>query len=346
MKPFRLWAAAAFALCVVGAAQAQTNVVIPPSYQLNNVAHIYQTWNNCGPAALTMGLSYFGYPADQSTAAAWLKPNSEDKNVSPWQMVAYVNTQMDGSVRALLRQGGTMTLLKALVANQFVPIVEAGYDPPQDDQGWMGHYLPVTGYDDALGVFTTQDSFNGANYTYEYAYFDEFWRHFNRLYIVLYPPAREQELLTLLGSDADEAQNYINALQTARQEAAANPQDPFAWFNMGTNFVGLEMYTEASAAYDQARSVGGGLPWRMLWYQFGMYEAYYHDGRYDDMIALARAKLDDGGGQYVEETFYYGGLAREALGEIERAINNYNGAISFNPNFTPAREARDRLQGM
>lgn len=329
----------------VGSAAAQQTVVIPSAYQLTGVQHISQDWNNCGPATLTMGLTYFGVPANQYPAANWLKPNYEDKNVSPWQMIAYVNTQLGSNVRALMRYGGNMPLLKMLIANNFPTIVEAGYDPPQDPQGWMGHYLFVSGYDDAQGHFITQDSFNGANYTYEYNYFDEFWQHFNRLYIVLYDQSRETELLRLLGSDADEQQNLINALSVAVQEATANPENPFAWHNIGTNYVELEMYDRAATAFDQARNVGGGLPFRMLWYQFGMYEAYYHVGRYNDMLELARAKLDDGGGQYVEETYYYGGLAREALGERDRALNNYNGAISFNPNFTPAVEARNRLQG-
>jgi hypothetical protein len=315
----------------------------PASFQLTGVTHIYQDWNNCGPAALTMGMTFFGYPADQYPAAQWLKPNSEDKNVSPWQMVAYVNEQSGTSIRALYRHGGTMPLIKTLLSHQFPVLVEAGYDPPQDAQGWMGHYLLVTGWDDSQGVFFTQDSFNGPNHPYPYAYFDEFWRHFNRLYIVLYPAAAENQVLALLGADADPRQNYANAFRAAQQEAIANPNDPFAWFNMGTSLVGLEMYVEAAAAYDRARAIG--LPWRMLWYQFGMYEAYYHVGRYDDVLALARAKLEDGGGQYVEETFYYGGLARAARGEIERAMSNFNGAIAFNPNFTPAREARARLQG-
>jgi tetratricopeptide (TPR) repeat protein len=62
------------------------------------------------------------------------------------------------------------------------------------------------------------------------------------------------------------------------------------------------------------------------------------------MIALSQNNLNDGGGHYVEETFYYGGLAREGLGEYDRALNNYNAAIAFNPNFTPAIEARDALE--
>lgn len=326
-------------LLATGSAAAQEVAAVPTSYTLNGMTHIYQTWNNCGPASLTSALTYFGHEADQEIAARWLKPNYEDKNVSPWQIAAYVNTQLPGTTRALVRQDGTRDLLKQLISQNFPVMVEAGYDPPNDPQGWMGHYLTLYAYDDARGVFITNDSFEGPNYAYEYAYFDEFWRHFNRLYIVIYPFAREQELLTLLGTDADEATNWQNALASARAEAIANDQDPFAWFNMGTNFVGMGDYVSAAVAFDQARNVGGGLPWRMLWYQFGPFEAYYNVGRYQDMITLAQALLNDGGGHFVEEVFYYGGLARAGLGETDRARSNLEQAIFLNPNFTPARDA-------
>ena len=136
-------------------------------------------------------------------------------------------------------------------------------------------------------------------------------------------------------------QRALNALQIATAEATADRSNAFAWFNMGTNFVRLGIMDRAVIAYDEARRIG--LPWRMLWYQFGPFEAYYAEGRYQDMIDLARNNLNDGGGQYVEETFYYAGLAREALGERDRAINNLREAVNFNPNFTAAREKLDQL---
>ena len=334
------------ALIIPGAAQAQEPVSYPPDYSLFGVEHIYQDWNNCGPATLSMALTYYtDQTIDQHIAANWLKPNYEDKNVSPWQMAAYVNTQLGGNLRAIVRQGGELNLLKTLIANNFPVLIEEGYNPPELNQGWMGHYLMMSGYDDAAGHFITQDSYEGPNLPYTYDHINEFWRNFNRLYLVVYPVEREAELMALLGSDADERQNWVNALEEARAEAVANPEDPFAWFNMGTSFVGLEMYGEAAVAFDQARNVGEGLPWRMMWYQFGPFEAYLATGRYQDVIDLARANLDDGGGQYVEETYYYAGLARAAMGETERAISNLDGAISFNPNFTPAREAKAELQG-
>ncbi len=347
-KAFAVWLLALLAAgLMAGSALAQDTTQVaaasplPTSWHLNGITHIYQGWNNCGPATLTMGLTYFGYSDDQYKAAQWLKPNSEDKNVSPWQMLEYVNNQIGGSVYALERQGGTLDRLKELIANNFVVIIEEGYDPPGENLGWMGHYLLISGYDDGTQNFTTQDSYKGPNMLYSYDHIAEYWEHFNYLYLVLYDVSRQGDLMTLLGSDADPSQNSYNALVQATQAANANSQDAFAWFNVGTNYVAMGDYERAAAAYDIARNIG--LPWRMMWYQFGPFEAYYHVGRYDDMLTLADANLNDGGGQYVEETFYYGGLAREGLGQNDRALNNFNGAISFDPNFTPARVARDAL---
>ena len=39
----------------------------------------------------------------------------------------------------------------------------------------------------------------------------------------------------------------------------------------------------------------------------------------------------------------YGGGGLGLMGETARAVENYNTALNFNPNFTPARERRDAL---
>ena len=315
---------------------------LPEAAQMTGFRHEYQGWNNCGPATLTTALSYFGWQEDQYTAASWLKPDPEDKNVSPWQMVEFVNTQTP--VRALFRYGGDLDRLRQMVAHDFPVIIAAGYEPEGYD--WMGHYLLIAGYDRRAGTFLTQDSFLGPDTVYPEAEIDRYWQHFNRVYIVLYSPEREDDLLALLGEDADPASNAARALETARQEAAANPSDAFAWFNLGTSYVLLEMYQEAAVAYDQARSVEPGLPWRMLWYQFGPFEAYYQVGRWDDVIGLAQFNLatTPDGEHPIEETYYYAGLARQALGETERALLNFQQALAINPNFSPAQAALAALQ--
>jgi len=205
----------------------------------------------------------------------------------------------------------------------------------------MGHYLLIKGYDDAQGVFITNDSYLGEDRAYAYDDIDTFWQHFNYVYITLYPTNREEELNAILGEDADEQQNIARAFALARAEAIADNADAFAWFNMGTNLVMQGKYADAATAYDQARAIG--LPWRMMWYQFGMFEAYYQMQRYDDMLDLAVSNLNDGGGQYVEETYYYAGLARIGQGDLDRARVQFDNALRFNPNFTPAQVALDSI---
>jgi tetratricopeptide (TPR) repeat protein len=316
---------------------------LPETARLDGFRHEYQGWNNCGPATLTMGLTYFGWEDDQFTAAAWLKPDSEDKNVSAWQMAEFVNQFTE--FNALVRYGGDLDRLKALIANGFPVIIAAGYQPEGYD--WMGHYLLVAGYDDSDATMLTQDSFLGPDTVYAQTEIDFFWRHFNRVYLVLYAPEQESDLLALLGDDADEQVNAANALTVAREEAVADSADPFAWFNMGTSYTLLEQYEEAAVAFDQARNVGDGLPWRMAWYQFGTFEAYYQTGRYEDVIALAQYNLSTtpDGEHPIEETYYYAGLARDALGDVDRAILNLQQAALINPNFAPAVEALAAIAG-
>jgi tetratricopeptide (TPR) repeat protein len=86
------------------------------------------------------------------------------------------------------------------------------------------------------------------------------------------------------------------------------------------------------------------MPYRMMWYQFGPFEAYNAVGRYEDTLALAASNLNDGGGHFVEETFYYAGEAREKMGETSQALENYKQAVFLNRNYDLARAALDRLQ--
>lgn len=323
---------------------------LPSAFTLNGFTYYAQTWNNCGPATLTMALSYFGYADGQARAASWLKPNYEDKNVSPWQMVEYVNTQVpEIPVYAKMRYGGNLDTLKRFVSNGFPTIIEMGYDPERANQGWMGHYLLVVGYDDAAQQIITYDSYDGQNHPYTYEHVNEYWEHFNFTYIVLFETNEAEQVTQLLGDDADELQNIVNTFEIARNRAIENSGDAFAWFNMGSMLTEIgkrlddpEMYTQAATAFDQAFGIG--MPWRTLWYQFEPYEAYLAVGEYDTVLELANNIRNDGGGQYVEETFYYAGLAREGLGETDRAITNYNNVLQFNPNFSPARERRAALQ--
>lgn len=312
-----------------------TQIPIPPQARLDNIRWEAQNWNNCGPTTMTMALTYFGYGNKQDVAADWMKPHYEDKNVSPWQMVRFVNENT--AYRALYRIGGTTQLLKQLVAAGFPVVIEKGFQPAGED--WMGHYLLVMGYDDYGQNFLAFDSYEGSNNgkgrPQPYSTFDAYWRHFNRVFIVVYRPEQENKLREALGPYVDP--NYASqiALETARNEVARDGEDKWAWFNMGTSYVRLGEYENAAYAYDVAYQLY--LPWRMLWYQFGPYEAYFQTRRYDDVLTLAGT--NENITPYVEETYYWQGMVFAARGETDRAIAKFNQALRYNRNFFPAQEA-------
>jgi hypothetical protein len=314
----------------------------PASARLFSFRHIRQTWNNCGPANITMALSYYGWPDGQETAAAFLKPDREDKNVNPGEMVAFVNERT--GVRAVTRIGGDLDLLRDLLANEFPVIIETGYMPEGYD--WLGHYQTVVGYDDLGQVFFLYDSFLGAGQNGEgiaetYTDLDMNWQAFNRTFIVIFRQEDEQRVAAILGERADPTRAAELALEVGQEEARLNPQDPFAWFNMGTAYTRLGRYDDAAIAYDQSRRVGT-LPWRMLWYQFGPYEAYFNVGRHDDVLALVNSNLNNGG-EFVEETYYWQGRVLAELGQSRDAAAAFRLALTRNPSYVAAQRALSEL---
>ena len=312
---------------------------VPPSARLFGFSFEQQTWNNCGPASITIALSYFGWQEDQEYARLQLRPDREDKNVTPGEMVDFVNENT--GIRAMWRNGGTLDLLRELVSNEFPVILGTGFMPEAYD--WIGHYRTVVAYDSAYFYF--YDSFMGTGTDNQgYALLanevDQNWQHFNRRFIVLYTPDREQTLLDVLGEYADPSRANEITLGIAQKEARANPQNAYAWFNLGTSLTHLQRYDEAAVAFDQSRQAN--LPWRMLWYQFEPYQTYYETERYDDVLSLVQSNLNNGG-QYVEETYYWKGMVHEAQGDLTEARLAYQQALKLNVNFVEAQEAFARI---
>lgn len=319
-----------------------TTPIIPRTVRLTGFNYQKQTWNNCGPANVTMALSYYGWEQDQTYAADFLKPGGrEDKNVNPSEMAAFVNEQ--SAVDAVWRVGGTVDLIKQFLANNIPVIVETGSMPEGYD--WLGHYRTMVGYDDNQGVFFILDSFvgsdnPGAGIVESYPNFDDDWKQFNRTFIVVYEPQRAELVERIMGDYMDEQAAAQIALEQATAEATADSTDGHAWFNMGSSLSMLGDYERAALAFDKARVEG--IPWRMTWYQFGPFEAYLQSGRVNEVISLVETNLGNGG-EYVEETYYWQGRALEAQGRANEAASAYRSALSRNPRYTAAREALDSL---
>ena len=171
---------------------------LPSQHTLNGMSTIQQTFNNCGPANLTQTLNFLGNEITQTEVADYLKPNPEDRNVSPWQIADYVNEQTPG-YSAIARSGGTLEMIKRFVTAGYPVVIEKGYELP--DSGWWGHYLTVFGYDDDKQELYTQDSylgpFDGSGRAASYGEIEEYRQQFNYTFYLVYLP--EQESFCTMG---------------------------------------------------------------------------------------------------------------------------------------------------
>ncbi len=323
---------------------------LPAKVVLSGVTHEYQSFNNCGPANLSMALGFWGWQGNQNMTKQVLRPNEDDSNVMIEEMANYV-TQQTG-LRALVRYGGSQQLLKDLIAAGFPVIIESGHQPPKD--WWMGHYVVVSGYDDSWSTFITQDSLIMPDLPLPYEEMAKHgWRDFNTVYLVIYPASEEEKIISLLGADYDPLENLNRSLQTTEAEIPQLAERDlfFAWFNHGALLQKLGDSQAAAASFDLAFAQYDTLtedqrPWRVLWYRVEPYQAYYETGRYQSVIDLANATLSMLSKRGLEETHFWRGLAYEALGQNEKAIFDYEIALQLRPTYTEAQQALLRVQGM
>ena len=328
-----------------------TIIAAPPQARLQNVVHHFQDWNNCGPATLAMALSYFGRFDTQYDIAQATKPDPEDRNVSPYEIAGYVNNQTP--YRAINRINGNLDMLRSLISLGAPVMVEIGLYPPGEYawMDWFGHYLLVVAYDDASQNFWVYDSWLGTGEApgennsaqgrrVAYAEMDEIWQEFNRSYVTLFSPEDEGAVHDIIGPAMDDSVMWQGAFEHVQDELSNDQENAFLWFNLGSVYNALGEYENAASAFDRARQIG--LPWRMLWYQFGPYEAYLQTERYEDILALADATLLNR--PYFEESFYYKGQALAAMGSTEEARVFLERAVRFNPNYQPAVDALAQIE--
>jgi tetratricopeptide (TPR) repeat protein len=125
----------------------------------------------------------------------------------------------------------------------------------------------------------------------------------------------------------------------ALAELDANPQDVFALHNRAWAELQLGLPAQAATSFEQVLSMG--LPWRFLWYDYSLFEAYISVGRYQEVLNLGLDILTYAPG--VEEVHYYVGRAYEGLGDSKRAQGRYEMALALNRHFSLAQVALSHL---
>ena len=310
----------------------------PEAARVDGMRLVWQEYNGCAAAALTMLLYYQGWNGSRDTVARGITPNSADVSVRGIEMVSFVEAQ---GYKAVVRSGGTLDVLRWLVAAGYPVLVENVYNPGGND--WMGHNRIVMGYDDRTQTI--------------YAYI---WcwamRQRGGASLQLRRVRRPVEALQPHlpgglsrrgrgphpgdpGAALERHGERDLALDEAQAALARDPNDVFARFNLGTALLTLGRADEAIAAFETALG-NGGLPWRYLWYQFGPFKCL-QAGRYDRVIALGEDVLRTTQG--AEEIYYFMGQAYAALGDPVRATANFQAALTRNAHYLEAELALGRV---
>jgi tetratricopeptide (TPR) repeat protein len=292
-------------------------------------------------------LRYWGWQGDQRNTEDWLRPNENDSNVMPEEMAAFVESTTD--LKAFVRYGGSLEMIKALIAAGFPVILETGHHPDKD--WWMGHYVTINAYDDSQSIFFAQDSLIMADFPIPYEEIrNKWWRDFNRVYLVIYPAEREQEISAILGENFDPVTNLQYTLELNKNELPqlAARDLFFGLFNQGATYFKLGQIPEAVAFFDQAFSLYQTLdedqrPWRVLWYREEAYQTYFQAGRYQSVIDLGNATLAMLNKRGLEESHYWRGMAYEAMGDRDKARADYEIALELRPAYRLASEALERV---
>lgn len=334
------------ALCVAAlplrAQETVASANLPESVLLEGMTLFLQDYNRCSAAAYSIQLSYFT-TSDYQANVLRLNPHTEDVSVRLDEMVTAAE---EVGLKGVVRYGGTIEMLKTLLAAGFPVLIENEYyEGPNGFDDWSSHNRVAIGYDEATQEIIFYDSLLSNNTTplvrRKYADVLQRWRAFNNDYLVLYKPEDEAKVQAALGPMWDATANAEWVLEKAEAEIAGENRDSFAVYNKGWALTKLGRYEEAVEAFDLAQRIG--LPWRFFWYEFTIFDAYLATGRYDEVEKLVRATLVGTPG--VEELYYYIALAYEGRGNQERALANLEAALYRNRFFRAAQEKYEDLKG-
>lgn len=311
---------------------------IPDSYTIPQKLHVYQSFNNCGPATLSMALSYWGVNISQTELGNTLRPyqvaggDNDDKSVTLQEVADHAETL---GLNSYLRPNGTPDKLEALIS-QNIPVVARTWLEPDED---IGHYRVIRGYDKSQGVLIQDDSLQGENLSYSYGDFNAIWQPFNYEYLVIVPDDKKDAVEAILGEELDEKVAWENALGRIEQEITANPENWHLTFAKSRIHYYLGEYEKSVEEFEK---VEDRLSFRTLWYQIEPIRAYFELGNYNRVFEITDRILNNQNRAF-SELYYIRGQIYLKQGNIEAARTEFESALLYKHNYTPAQEALDSL---
>ena len=306
------------------------NVVLqspPVAKTLSNDYHVFQTFNNCGPASLSMALSYFNIIVSQTDLGNELRPYQNSQGDNDDKSVTLEELGRKASEYGFItyhRPAGNPQLIKQFIAYD-MPIITRTWTKPDED---IGHYRVIKGYDDHLSEFIQDDSLQGKNLHFSYEYFDSLWKAFNYEYLVLVPPDKNLIAQTILGQDTDDQFSWNKAAEISLTQLSRNPNDIYARFNLVVAYYHTGQYQKSVAEFEK---IEANLPFRTLWYQIEPILAYYKLGDFTRVFEITNKILNNHNRAF-SELYILRGRIYQSQNNFELAEQEFENAKLYNRN--------------
>ena len=311
---------------------------LPNQKTLGNIHHVFQTFNNCGPASLSIALSYFDIIESQQSLGQALRPyqnpqgDNDDKSVTLEELAE--KAEEFGFV-SYHRPAGNIELLKNFVNND-MPVITRTWLKPNED---IGHFRVVKGFDNLRGHLIQDDSLQGKNLRYTYDEFNAIWKKFNYEYLVLVPVEKKELAEQILGENKDAKTAWQNAVENSKNELTNNPNDIYARFNLSVALYNIGDYKRSTEEFEKVENL---LPFRTLWYQIEPIQAYYELGNYERVFQITDKVLNYYNRAF-SELYILRGKIYQKQGNIEAARSEFQKAVFYNSNLQEAQELLNSL---
>jgi len=312
----------------------------PPTKKvLQNDYHIFQTFNNCGPAALSMALSYYDIDVTQEELGLALRPyqvhngDNDDKSVTLTELAKKAE---DYGFVPFHRPNGTIELMKQFVTYN-IPVIARTYLRENED---IGHYRVVKGFDQSTQELIQDDSLQGKNLRYSYDTFNALWKKFSFEYLVLVPKDKKEIAEAILKEDTDLKTSWQKAVVNATAQLQENPDDIHARFNLSVAYYNNEEYQKAVEEYEKVENK---LSFRTLWYQIEPIKAYFELGNYQKVFAITDTILHNQNRAF-SELYIIRAEIYKKQGDIPMAKEELEKAILYNNQLKAPKDLLEALQ--
>lgn len=309
----------------------------PPSTKiLHNDYHIFQSFNNCGPAALSMALSYYGINKSQAELGQDLRPyqipsgDNDDKSVTLEELA---EKSKGFNLVPYHRPNGDIEKIKLFITYD-IPVITRTYLKDGED---VGHYRVIKGY--TPSEIIQDDSLQGKNLRYSFDSFNSLWEDFSFEYLVLVPKEKIEIAEAILGEDRDETAAWRSAVRLSEDRLNKNPNDTVARFNLS---VALYEVSDYKRSVEEFEKVENKLSFRTLWYQIEPIKSYYELGNYQRVFQITDRVLNYHNRAF-SELYLLRGEIYKKQGDLTAARSEFEKAVLYNRNLKSAQDALNAL---